>query len=235
MQFAALLFLIGLVPVGTFHLLMRYVQRKEAEQGIIPPKNSLIPGTAQKHLRMEQFHSMTWGDLIGLSAVWGASLWVLYLCWGAEGPEVGIRIGGAIIGLGAGIGFHKMCLGANHKPDYGFPVSGKASVAGTVHSVFFGLSFAVGTAGLGVLIAFWNELSDVDAVTATWLGGIGFAIWLAAGITDAAVGNFDKLKPLPIPWDTCTKCGSKMVVIVGFAICRPCHQRDGVTGDKTHL
>ena len=191
---AAILFLIGFVPVGAFHLLMRYAQRKEAAQGIIPPKGSLIPGTAQEFLRLEQFHSMTWGDLLGLSAVWGASLWTLYLCWGAGNPEVAIRIGGAIIGLGAGIGFHRMCLKPDHTPDYGFPVAGKASVAGTVHSVFFGLSFAVGTAGLGVLIAFWNELSDVDAVTAAWLGGIGFAIWLTAGIADFRVGNFDPLK-----------------------------------------
>ena len=155
MQFIALLFLIGLVPVGASHLLMRYVQRKEAKQGIIPPKGSMIPGTWQEHLRLEQFHSMTWGDLVGLSAVWGASIWTLYLCWDAGGPEIAIRIGGAIIGLGAGISFHKMCLKPDHKPDYGFPVAGKASLAGTVHSVFFGLSFAVGSAGLASLIAFW--------------------------------------------------------------------------------
>lgn len=195
-----LVVLLGLVPTIGFHLLIRWFQNNDAADSILPPRWSTIPGTAQLFLYMQDFHTMTWGDLVGLSMVWSASLAGIGSGWSASRALTGsiIIVLGAAIGLTAGMLFHQTRLKPDHKPDYGFPQAGKSSAAGLTHSVFFGLSFWVGSTGLIFFIVFWQEVGrDYSAPLLAWIGVTGLAIWLAAGLADLRAKKFEPLRLLP--------------------------------------
>lgn len=222
-----LVILLGLTPTVAFHLLIRWLQNNDVAAGLIPPRWSTIIGTAQRFLYMQDFHTMTWGDLVGLSMVWSASLTGASSGWSNSRALTGamVILLGATIGLMAGMLFHQMCLRPDHKPDYGFPSPGKSSTAGLVHSVFFGLSFWVGTTGLLFFIMFWKEIQlHYNATLLAWVYAVGFIIWLAAGLADLRAKKFEPLRLLP-NHDTCPRCGSeKFVPELPGKRCRGCGQ-----------
>lgn len=187
----------GPLPVAVVHLIVRILQAKDVRAGRIPPRGTLISGTNQQFLHAQELLVMVWGDLVGLSAVWAASIKATLKWWGRD-HTLWFVTASALIGLIAGFFFHHMCLQPNHKPDYGFPRSGVASRAGIVHSIFLGLSFAIGCMGLGYLATSWSK-GDIDdegiILTCAWI--TGFTVWLIAGLIDYGKGRFDDLDRSP--------------------------------------
>lgn len=220
-----LVVLLGLFPTTCFHAMIRWLQNDDAVNGLLPPRGSTIPGTAQRFLHMQDYHTKTWGDLVGLSMVWSASLASISGGWSASHALTGsiIIMLGAFIGLTAGTLFHQMCLKPDHKPDYGFPQAGKSSAAGLTHSVFFGFSFWIGSTGLLFFIVFWQEIGrDYSAPLLAWIDAVGLAIWLVAGLIDLRTKKFEPIKLLP-GLEKCPRCGSdKFVPEPPGKRCRSC-------------
>ena len=77
--------------------------------------------------------------------------------------------------------FTRMCLGENHKPDYGFPAPGKVSLAGALHSVYHGVNVAIIVAmvyfGVVGLAPLWTVIVAI----------FGFAIWVGGVIADEPI------------------------------------------------
>lgn len=208
----------GLLPVGLFHGLFLWFQAEDVKNQKIPARGSRIPGSLQKFLHMWDFSFMTWGDLVGLSLVWGASVYMMAIqaSW-SRASAYWIMAVGIVIGLLAGFGFHMMCLAPNHKPDYGFPHVGEASRAGKVYSFFFGLSFTIGTMGLLFLLIQQDLSGFATKMPLAWIWGVGFAVWCAAGIRDFLMGRFAPFEKLSQPviihlTRRCPKCDSDRYV-----------------------
>lgn len=212
------LFCFGPLPVGLFHVLFRWLQDADLEAGIIPPRGSRIKGSLQKFLHVQDFATMTWGDLIGLSLVWATSMMMVFVQANWSRPSAfWITVIGVVVALVAGFGFHTMCLGPNHKPDYGFPSAGVASPAGKAHSVFFGLSFGVGVMGLLFFIIQYDRTSFMIKTPLLWVWGLGLAVWCAAGLRDIMTGRFAPFQehgPIMINLTRrCPKCDSDRYVV----------------------
>ena len=152
----------------------------------LPPRHSLIPGTNQKFLYMQDFYTMTWGDLIGL--VWIMNAFVHLVVHGHVG--YGQWIFFAIIATASAFFFMAMCLGPTHKPDQGFPEVGKISMHGISHLPYFGIYAAVS------MLSIYHLFSENIASPIMWLGLAGGLIWVASQIADQKAGNFNPLKKL---------------------------------------
>ncbi len=151
----------------------------------LPVRHSLIPGTNQKFLYIQDFWTMTWGDLYGVPLFVNAFVHlvkreIIYLWWA-------IPIGAVVT-----LGFLVMCLGKNHKPDYGFPATGKISLAGKLHLFYFGMGWGAGLVALWSLFVTGDSPLDIIA----WVGLAGAGFYLACFGAEFASGNFDQLKKL---------------------------------------
>lgn len=150
----------------------------------LPPRHSLIPGTKQKFLYMQDFHTMFWGDAIGLTLIVNAFVhlavnghvalweWVVLL----------------LIIVADGFGFMKMCLTKDHKPDQGFPEIGKISWHGLSHLPYHGAGVAMS------LLSIWHIVSGDLRGPVLYVALAGGAIYIASFIADIKTGNFDPLK-----------------------------------------
>jgi len=150
----------------------------------LPPWNSKIPGTEQKFLAPWGFWTMTYGDLLAIPLVFNAFSHLVV----ADITNLWL---GLIIGDISGIGFTVMCLGKRHKPDYGFPQAGKVSVAGLMHSVYFGAGFGA------VAVCLWHlfvtgNLPWLSVVT--WVALVAIPLYVPCVVLDFTSGNFDPLE-----------------------------------------
>ena len=124
---------------------------------------------------------MTFGDAIGIPLIINAFVHLVVkdlanLWWSLP-----------IMIVGAGI-FAKMCLGKEHKPDYGFPEVGKISLAGMLHLIYFGAG--IGATIISLCNLFTGELVGPVLYVALG-GGVAYLAFLAPEIMS---GNFDPLK-----------------------------------------
>lgn len=180
--------------VFLFHLWLRHLQQISFEAGKIPARGSTIPGTRQKFLWIQDWSTMTWGDLVGLAP----ALCVGLFLGGAYLPSLPnwqwVVVATTLVGVITGWEFHRMCLRPNHKPDYGFPRPGEASSMGVAHSVFFGLSAGI---ILVTIYTFWQYPEKMDDLVPAWLlWGMflgGLAVLGAATIVDLVKGRFAPL------------------------------------------
>ena len=127
---------------------------------------------------------MTWGDTIG---VWLMNCSFVHLMVNAC-LNVRHWIVFVVLVVAISIGFTKMCLGKDHKPDYGFPQIGKVSIAGLMHSPYLGVGVAAS------IFCLWFVITGIlrGPVLYVWLSGLAFyAICFVAEIRS---GNFDPLK-----------------------------------------
>ena len=96
----------------------------------LPPRHSIIPGTDQKFLYMQDLWRTGLADLIGVTLiytaffhlVWNGKLNVLH--WSAF----------ALLAIISSSIFLWICLGENHKPDVGFPTTGVISMNGLLQT-----------------------------------------------------------------------------------------------------
>lgn len=146
----------------------------------LPPRNSLIPGTRQKFLYANDFWTMTYGDVVGVSLIWvafshvavnwfGAYTWMFF--W-------------AVAFLVA-LNFMRMCLKADHKPDWGYPAQGEISLGGYLHLPYFGFSVVAGVWCLGLV-------REPGIVLMIYLAGA--VIYIICFVLEIKSGNFDPLK-----------------------------------------
>jgi hypothetical protein len=152
----------------------------------LPPRHSIIPGTTQKFLYMQDLWTL-WGDLIGVPLIATAFAHVvenqhmsLYY-WVACGLICVLSI---VIFLG-------ICLASNHKPDMGFPDIGTISWNGRLHLPYFGLGIAVAA----ICLWQWVITGNLRG-TPMWLGIIGGIVYLTFFIIEVRSGNFDPLDPI---------------------------------------
>lgn len=150
----------------------------------LPPRHSIIPGTNQKFLYMQDFYTMFWGDMIGVTLIANAFVhlavnshvalweWIVFI----------------LITVVDGFRFMKMCLTQNHKPDQGFPEIGKVSWHGLSHLPYHGAGVAM------ALFAIWHIITGELRGSVMYVALVGGTIYVASFITDIKTGNFDPLK-----------------------------------------
>lgn len=161
------------------------------------PHGSTIPGTEQKFLHWQDFYCQSVGDTLGLSL-----LQIAFAYFVADNNlHQGVWVGFAAVAAFDAVFFTRMCLGKNHKPDYGYPRTGEVSISGALHSVYHGVNMAIAVTMAGALVATvlqqeWLSpyLLPVLPFWGICVGLIGGAIWLVSMRIDFVVGNFDQLK-----------------------------------------
>lgn len=146
----------------------------------LPPQNSTIPGTRQKFLYMQDFWTMTWGDIVGVSLIW-VSFFHLALAW--FGPYSWIFFW--VVAILLAWQFMRMCLGVNHKPDWGYPEVGKISVGGYLHLPYFGVSVVAGVWCLGLLRV---------PGTVMYIYLAGLVVYALCFLLELKSGNLDPIK-----------------------------------------
>ena len=150
----------------------------------LPPRYSLIPGTKQKFLYMQDWYTMKYGDVIAVPLI--ANVFVHLAVYGRINfVQWGIFVVLFLILTVTGI---SMCLTAEHKPDQGFPSTGKVSIQGWLHMPYFGVGWSMGTISL-INLPFGHVTGPV-----LWLGVFGGVFYLACLFAEFKSGNFDPLK-----------------------------------------
>ena len=147
-------------------------------------RHSLIPGTRQKFLYMQDFWTMTFGDMLGVSMIAIAFTHLAvngYIDLWQWIAFVALSIVSAVI-------FAQMCLSKDHKPDMGFPDIGKISWLGILHLPYFGVGIAIS------IICIWNLVTGNLRGPVMWIGLAGGMFYIACFIAEIKSGNFDPLK-----------------------------------------
>ena len=91
------------------------------------------------------------------------------------------------------IGFFLMCIGPNHKPDWGYPKISKVSLGGLSHLPYFGAMTAIS------IMCFYHIIIGNLRGPLMWVALTGGIIYAASFITDLKVGNFDPIKYIEDP------------------------------------
>ncbi len=152
----------------------------------LPPRHSIIPGTRQKFLYMQDFNTMTWGDFIGVALINCAFVHVVM------NYAFGFWVGFAFVGIAFALGlwFAHMCISENHKPDMGFPDIGKISMLGLLHLPYFGIGVTAGA------FCVWFIFAGYLRGSVLYVGLAGGLVYALAFLSDIMFGNFDPLKPI---------------------------------------
>lgn len=178
MQFSWLVFVLVVVANAFCIAGMRLAQA--SDKGL-PQRNSLIPGTRQKFLYIQDFWTMTYGDWFGIPLIVNAYAHLMVrdiynLWWGLPIMVVGLVL------------FARMCLGKTHKPDYGFPDIGKISLAGILHLIYFGVGIAA------ALMSAWGIWQGTLRGPVKWAAMAGGAFYGLCITLEFGSGNFNPLK-----------------------------------------
>jgi hypothetical protein len=150
----------------------------------LPPRRSTIPGTNQRFLYMQDFWTMTWGDFIGVALINTAFVHLaVHGCLGVWHWTI-FGISAIVIS----VLFAKMCMGQEHKPDYGFPRIGSISTAGVLHLPYLGVGVAAG------VFCIWFILTGDLRGPVFYVGLGGGAFYALCFVAEIKSGNFDPLK-----------------------------------------
>jgi len=164
-------------------LLQFLAEKIDVRRGKIAARHSLIPGTKQKFLYWEDFYMQTYGDFLGL--VWVMNGFAQLLAAGKIDSLMWLVFSFfAVLGILATL---KSCLAKDHKPDWGYPEAGKASLGGLSHLPYFGLQSGMGIVCL--IKAFTGDLTGLALVMSV-SGGV---IISAMAVLDRKTGHFDPL------------------------------------------
>lgn len=159
---------------------MLMLQSFDAEARLLPPRHSIIEGTNQRFLYIQDFWTMTWGDIGAVPFIWTAFMHLALqnkLNWVAMG----------IIGTIAIWLFRSICFRPEHKPDYGFPAPKLVSTAGFFHVLYMGAGVG---AGITCLI---NLCMGKLTGLAMWVGIAGGVLYGITFLLDVVSGNLDSL------------------------------------------
>lgn len=191
------LFIYGFAITGPSIGIMIACQQLDRLARRIPPPRSPIRGHRHGFKYLWHFYSMTLGDLIGLSFVWGASLIIMQCALYTNNPYFGgVLLACIFIGAAIAAAFHFSCLADDHVPDWGYPATRKTSPGGWIHVYFMGITTAVALSS--TLWLFWLEWDNPliepfrDYLAASFRIGLG--IWALSQIVDAMTGRYARLK-----------------------------------------
>lgn len=159
---------------------MYLAQQHEVLQCKTPTKGTRIEGTDRLFRHWQQFHCMTWGNIVGLG-VMSIALWHAASIGAFELWHFAVTCPISAIGCWA---FAKMCTSSNHADDYGF-IQGRITIAG---KLFLTYSWIQGSAGGALLLA--TIFGDVPEWI-SWTGATGFSLWGLAMVIDAMHGYFN--------------------------------------------
>jgi len=148
-----------------------------------------IPGTDQRFLGWNDFHTQTWGDLVGLALI---LVGFAHLINNGLITKDQLLVMILLTGV-AMIGFFLMCIGPNHKPDWGYPEIGKISLGGLSHLPYFGAMTAI-----AIMCVYHIIIGNLRGPL-MWIALAGGAIYIASFITDLKAGNFDPIKYIEDP------------------------------------
>ena len=151
----------------------------------IPKRGSIISGTNQTYIHMQDWHTILWGDTIALPLVMNAFAQV------AINGSVSVRQWVFLIIASNSICtifFQFAILRPTHRPTYVVYDIGKVSWPGLVHMPYFSIYLAIS------MLVVWNTITgNVQGMT-MYLGGIGGVVYSASWIIDTIRGNFAPLQ-----------------------------------------
>jgi len=93
-----------------------------------------------------------------------------------------------VVAVVDGLGFWKMCLSKDHKPDQGFPEIGKISRHGLSHLPYHGAGVAMS------LLIIWHLAVGNLRGPVLYVALLGGVIYISSFVADIKSGNFDPLK-----------------------------------------
>ncbi len=152
----------------------------------IPPRGSIIPGTNQKIMHMQDWYTLTWGDIVAVPLILSGFAHVAINKNIHPAEWAILIIASNVIGvyfLGA------ICLSDTHRPDAGTYDIGKQSLHGYIHVPYFGICVAIAAAAIYHRLI-TGELNG----PALYLGLLGGAIYIASFLADLFSGHFAPLK-----------------------------------------
>jgi len=151
----------------------------------LPARHSIIPGTNQKFLHMQDLYRTVCGDLFGVPLIINAFVHLV-------ARDAANFWWGLIFALIGSVIFLMICLKKDHKPDLGFPKTGKISLNGMLHLPYFGI-------GIGAsIICLWNLFTGYlygPVMLIAFMGGVFYLICYVAEIKS---GNFALLKKIKV-------------------------------------
>jgi len=172
---------------------MLYGEWIHVKNGNMPPRGSIIPGTNQKFMYMQDWFTCTWGDMFALPLVLNA-----FVTLAVNGRIAAWEwILSAMLAVILGVGFLLMCLGKDHKPDQGYPEIGVVSLQGILHLPHFGVAVAMVVVCVGHAI--FGGLRGPVLYTAI----VGGVLWVVTFVLDAVTGHFDPIKRVDPNSPTC--------------------------------
>jgi len=176
-----------LAAVGLNVLIFVVLRISQSANPNLPERGSDIPGTIQPFLYVQDYWTMTWGNLIGLTLV-DASFFRMLATGLVSGVEWIVLVAVAIV---CALVFGKMNSRDEYKNDYAFPRPGEASGSAVVMLINFGVHVAI------ALLVVWNLFAHSLAGTPVmWFAAIGAVIYAACFAIDAMSGNFDPKRPI---------------------------------------
>jgi hypothetical protein len=147
-------------------------------------------------LHWQDFHTQTWGDLVGLPGVFYG-----YITLNSTLNSAPILINATfnasvlhslflLLIIIVSIAFYlRMCLNSSHKPDWEYPRSGAISPGGFAHLIYFGIMCAM------AMVCFLGMIFGILRGTNLLVTLIGGGIWITAFIADVASNHFEPRTP----------------------------------------
>ncbi|MFZ2150028.1 MAG: hypothetical protein WAV15_02635 [Minisyncoccia bacterium] len=169
------------VAINLFYIGTMYISQRLDRN--LPPRRSIITNTRQKFLYMQDFYTLTYGDILGISSIaigfahLTVSGYVSAYQW----------IYSLVIGAVSTLLFAKICLRVKHKPDMGFPSTGRISWIGAIHFIYFFAGVTTST------ICAWNLITGKLTGPLMWTVIAGGGFYIICCILDFMFGNFDSL------------------------------------------
>jgi hypothetical protein len=164
---------------GNFFWILAMFLAQQLDKSL-PERHSIIPGTNQKFLHMQDFWTMVWGDIVGVSFIWGAFLHLAIYRFEFRHWIVFTAL--AVLFMA---GFAVMCFGKNHKPDMGYPDIGKISWNGILYLPYFG-------AGASAAVFCVWLVAIPGLILIIFLSGAVF--YLVCFYLETQSGNFEPLR-----------------------------------------
>lgn len=160
------------------------VQEWESRTGrILPRKKHNRQNPADSFLYVQDFYTNgPFGDLIGVTCMVIATAISVY----HNGLSI-IMLALVPLIILALIWFYEMCIGPNHKPDWGFPKPGAISWGGKVHMVFAGVQGMI--IGGGVISFSLGQITVLPLI----LFVVGALVWGVGFIADVKTGRFTSI------------------------------------------
>ena len=171
-----------LAAVGLNVLIFVVLRISQSANPGLPRRYSYIPGTRQRFNHVQDYWTMTAGNLVGLSLI-DASFFGMV----ADGQMiVGEWVVFAVIAVIGFIVFSMLNSREAYKSDYAFPKTGEVSAAGLVMLLNLGFHIAL------AVMVLWNLYAHgLGGIPVMWFAVIGAVVYAVCFVIDAMSGNFD--------------------------------------------